>query len=472
MTATAPRTPTYPVVQHDHIPNQLKEHPQWVAWRWGLREGKYTKLPINPRTGGKAMTNKPSTWGTIDEAQRHAAQYNIGIGYVFHQDDPFAGVDFDDCLDPETGELAPITLERIRSLDSYTEVSPSGKGVKVILLGKLPSHYRRNDAQRIEMYDDRRLFTLTGNLFPGAPTTIEPRQAELDRLHTEVFAHKLQKPKPTIIADPGGSLFSDEEVIEKALGSKNGTRFAQLFFQGDTTSNGGNQSGADLALCNLLRFWTRGDTAQMDRLFRRSALMRDKWDKAARSGETYGEGTIREALPGDIYEPTRSTPQIIMESSQPLTAFTSHLEDAGSGGECAEAYQRIRELEMELVGKQARIDQLESEVQHLKRIDSLQAQLLKNSKMDDGSKITLMALVPEIAGIRSGAGARTDESRDRRVAGNAVVINRTAVAEKIGCSPGTAGRRMTKLADAGLFRKHYRPRMIREPETGKLMQRD
>lgn len=439
MTATTPRIPTYPAVQHHNIPSILTDRDQWVAWRWEFREGKFTKVPINPRSGKRAKANDPSTWATFAEACQCAARLNIGIGYVFHQSDPVAGIDFDDCLDPETGELDPIALDRIRSLDSYAEISPSGTGVKVIVVGKLPPEHRRNDAQRVEMYDDRRLFTLTGNLLPGAPATIEQRQYELDQLHSDVFAHKLQQPKPTFIADPGGSLFTDDEVIERALASKSGTKFAQLFFQGDTSGNNGNDSGADMALCNLLRFFTRGDTSQMDRLFRRSALMRDKWDKPARSGETYGEGTIKRALPGDVYTPPPPAPQIVFDAPQPVMDAITAQEGTGK---CSEALGRIRELELHLAGMQARVDQLEADNQRLREERTWMMQVLRNPNLK-GEKITALALMFE-------TDSKVSREQDRD---GWVHIPRARIAEAAGCSESTVSTHIARLEHDGILQK-------------------
>lgn len=58
---------------------------------------------------------------------------------------------------------------------------------------------------------------------------------------------------------------------------------------------GGDRSSADLALCNDLAFWCRGDTQLMDACYRLTGLMRDKWDER-RGATTYGERTINKAI--------------------------------------------------------------------------------------------------------------------------------------------------------------------------------
>ncbi len=88
----------------------------------------------------------------------------------------------------------------------------------------------------------------------------------------------------------------DATLLDKARTARNGSEFAALW-AGDLSAHGGDHSGADLALCNLLAFWTDLDAQRIDRLFRQSGLMRDKWDKPHFSdGRTYGQATIDKAI--------------------------------------------------------------------------------------------------------------------------------------------------------------------------------
>src|SRR5262245_28466518 len=121
------------------IPARLKEPPQWVCWSYLRKQDskgnwKWDKLPLNPRTGQPASSTGASTWGTFAEAlayHRSHPETTAGIGFVFSADGPQAGVDLDDSLNPDTGEVEPWALELLRRLDSYSEVSPSNTGVKV-----------------------------------------------------------------------------------------------------------------------------------------------------------------------------------------------------------------------------------------------------------------------------------------------------------------------------------------------------
>src|SRR5262249_51641451 len=137
------KPPILPVHQAG-IPGALRAIPHWIAWRYERRSDKdgrlkWTKIPINPKTGRNAKPNDPSTWGTFDEALTCYRQRRLdGIGYMFAADDPFCGVDFDDCRDPETGALDEWAAYCIQELDSYAEVSPTRTGVKAFVRAKKP----------------------------------------------------------------------------------------------------------------------------------------------------------------------------------------------------------------------------------------------------------------------------------------------------------------------------------------------
>jgi putative DNA primase/helicase len=91
------------------IPRELAEwnRPQWVCWRYEDRDGRSTKVPINPRTGKNASTSKPSTWGDLDSALRNVMRHRCnGVGFVFTTDDPFTGIDLDHSRNPQTGEIS------------------------------------------------------------------------------------------------------------------------------------------------------------------------------------------------------------------------------------------------------------------------------------------------------------------------------------------------------------------------------
>jgi putative DNA primase/helicase len=75
-------------------------------------------------------------------------------------------------------------------------------------------------------------------------------------------------------------------------------------WNGNWQGNGWNsQSDADLALANMLAFYTGKDAHQMDELFRQSGLYRQKWDR--KTGDTtYGRLTIERAIADTKEVPT------------------------------------------------------------------------------------------------------------------------------------------------------------------------
>jgi len=100
------------------IPACLRDRPQWVAWRYILRDGKQTKAPVNANTGGLADSTDPATWTAFPQALAACQQRRnlAGVGFVFTLDDPYCGVDLDDCIDPESGQLKAWAAEIIRQL--------------------------------------------------------------------------------------------------------------------------------------------------------------------------------------------------------------------------------------------------------------------------------------------------------------------------------------------------------------------
>jgi putative DNA primase/helicase len=142
------------------IPHEWKKRPQWVCWRYARHGEKWTKLPFNPRTGRKASSTNLMSWSRFETVfDAYADGGYDGVGFVLSSGDPYTGVDLDGCRDPETGELAAWASEIVRELDSYTELSPSGKGLHVMVRGKVPKALK---LPHIEMYSMERYFTVTG----------------------------------------------------------------------------------------------------------------------------------------------------------------------------------------------------------------------------------------------------------------------------------------------------------------------
>jgi AAA domain len=268
----------------------IRDSRQWLCWRIEERDGEPTKVPYSPLTNTKADSTNPETWASYPEAVKACKEGEYdGIGFVFTPGDDLCGIDLDHCIDPETGEIEGWAQEIIEELDSYTEISPSGRGVHVLLRGYLPAG--RNRKGRFEAYDRERYFTITGRHLAGTPREIESRQEPLER----VAARMLGEPQSTNGHKEFGfsrfvSPLSDEEIFKRAGTAANGEKFKHLW-AGDTTGYS-SASEADAALCSHLAFWTGPDPQRIDSLFRQSSLCREKWTRR----EDYRRKTIERAL--------------------------------------------------------------------------------------------------------------------------------------------------------------------------------
>lgn len=323
-------------VKPENIPEALKDRAAWVCWTYQNRDGKRTKVPKNPRSGGNAKSNDPTTWATFAEALDVLPRF-AGLGVMFA--DGLCGVDLDGCRDPDTGELEPWAAEVVADLDSYAEASPSGTGVHVLLFSpELPGPRRRKG--RLEMYGpgSPRYFTVTGDHLPGTPPTVNPRTEALASVHARLIG--TDTPKVDTPSRPTTPLnLDDQDLLAKARAARNGAEFARLWEGGWPEDD----SAGDLALCSHLAFWTGGDAGRIDALFRRSGRYREKWDRT-----DYRDRTIAKALQGttDFYQPpTKAQPPTTgrgnTTTSTPTPAAAAwNLTDVGNGQRLAARHGR------------------------------------------------------------------------------------------------------------------------------------
>lgn len=279
---------------YDDLPAELTTGQRFVCWQYQEREGKKTKVPVSPK-GGMAKVNTPSTWGTFQEAVSHCEKQGLsGIGIVLSKNTgpSLVGIDLDHCID-DADNLTPEAKEIVETLNSYSEITPSGRGLRVFVKGKLPDGARRKGT--IEIYDDLRYLTLTGNHYKGTPRTVEARQEELIKVWGKFVSPPAPVKERPAVADRD---LPDDELPQKAMSAANGASFGQLW-AGDF-SEYPSQSEADMALCCHLAFRTGNDAGRIDDLFRQSGLYRPKWDKIHVQGRTYGEETIRKAIAGTM----------------------------------------------------------------------------------------------------------------------------------------------------------------------------
>ena len=337
----------------DAVPDTLREREQWVCWRyeWQNDRDEWTKVPVNVEKGWRASSTDPDTWTSFGAAVAYHERADTdtdGLGFMFDENGTVAGIDLDDCRDPDSGDLEAWANDLLDDVETFTEVSPSGTGLHLYGLGFVPDGGNRGDVPdapgHVEMYDSGRYFTVTGERVDGTPADVRQVNDGIDDVHAEYIRDNEPGGGTAKAADgagvitgttdatagvsvntsgstDGGSDLTDAELIERAKNAENGEKFRQLW-NGNTIAYS-SHSEADLALCGLLAFWTGGDRSRIDSLFRDSGLYRSKWDED-RGAKTYGERTIEKALSGttEHYEPPTD------DDSPPAERVESDLVDA------------------------------------------------------------------------------------------------------------------------------------------------
>ena len=281
-------------VRHDNIPDELKTLDQWVGWSWKQVGEKWTKVPYDLKNGASADSTDPSTWSSYSATRGHE-----NIGFVFSKDDPYCGIDLDACIS-EDGEMSKGAARIVKGFDSYSEVSPSGRGVKVWVKGSVPGERRKNPVRKMEIYSFNRFFTVTGRIF-GESVEIQKAQDRVNDLYSWLFPPSENgSSKIPESGYPTNYDISDADILSHAYRAENREKFMRLW--NGNTEGYGSHSEADLALCSMLAFWTGPDPSRIESLFSQSDLCREKWlDR-----ETYRRHTIEKALEGrtEFYNPT------------------------------------------------------------------------------------------------------------------------------------------------------------------------
>jgi hypothetical protein len=302
------------------IPEELRALSRWVPWRYEWKPdkkggGTWAKVPLSAKTGRAADCNKPGSWGTFEHSLKLLeAGIADGIGFAF-ADGGYVGLDLDGHRDPATGTLTPFAQLVLAAFDTYSEVSASGTGVKLIARGALPPDApKKVAALGVELFD-RGFFALTGHAVPGKPSTVTDFQPAFGA-HLSDLLNGTDRTKPNtqkglktvapacepVPGSPGAPAAvppapapvpAADEVIERVRRHTDG----EALWNGDARAHNDDHSGADLALCNLIAFYAGPNPDLIDAVFRGSGLMRDKWDERhARDGRTYGTMTVQKAV--------------------------------------------------------------------------------------------------------------------------------------------------------------------------------
>ena len=273
----------------------------WVNWKREDRDGNSKKVPYDALTGKRASCNDTNTWHSYEEVMSAIKKGGYdGIGFELGNS-PYVGIDIDHCI--KEGKLTPFAQNIVDKCDTYTEISPSGEGIRMIFRygGNLELDKNKDSSVGLEIYSDKRYVTITENVWGEAKPIRALNPFTAAKELNSLFPKKEEKKKgiPQTVGSVSSTTLndkSDDEVLDKMFNSKNGDKIRSLY-NGNISEHGDDHSAADLALVSHLVYWCNGDAKQADRIFRESDLYREKWDERHSSdGRTYGQMTIDTAL--------------------------------------------------------------------------------------------------------------------------------------------------------------------------------
>lgn len=276
------------------IPNRLRGELYFCLMKFEQKPGKVKKDKVPYRTNGARVDpTRPNHFTSLENVQKvfdEGGYDGIGIGLF----DDIIAVDIDDCV--EDGKLNAMATEIVSSLEPYVELSISGTGVHIWarapgLVYEKERYYFNNRTYGLEIYPagvTTKFIVTTGN----AINDYDINECT-DVLKVILEKYMVRQTVEMLKGEAPVRYLSDESVIEKMHASKNVEKTKALW-EGEIPK-GKSHSEADAAFCMILAFWCGGDEEQMDRIFRQSALFRDKWDELHGS-DTYSNLTIRNAI--------------------------------------------------------------------------------------------------------------------------------------------------------------------------------
>lgn len=295
----------------DNLPPHVRQHGLFCGWQYqsvpGLEKPK--KVPVDLARRKPANPSDPTTFVPMASLTGYDCKAlgcdGIGLG-IFGN---ICAIDIDHCID-DNGNYSAMATDIINTMKSYTEISPSGHGIRILFLATdfqydKNKYYINNQKIGLEVYvagATNKYVSLTGNavIRLDLVESGDLLQRLLDKymIRSQHSDPKVAAPAPTLTLD-------DNALLDKAKAASNGDKFVALY-SGDRSEYNGDDSAADMALCNMLAFWSGRNAEQMDRLFRQSGLMRDKWNRQT-GNSTYGQITIAKAIAetAQVYTPKK-----------------------------------------------------------------------------------------------------------------------------------------------------------------------
>lgn len=292
------------------LKKEFGQQKQWCNWRFETIEGKITKVPYFSKSKKASSTNQ-DTWRTYDDVEMSvdngSNRFN-GIGLFFPLDEKLLGIDLDGCL--ENGiikhEKKSFIESFVKKADTYVEISPSGNGLHLFLklteplhleVNKEPKSFLKTNRKSFEVYTSGRYFTVTNKPF-GEATSVRTITKEEGLSLLSILGYPWKENKES--ASKELVSLDDSQVLKKMFGSKNGKDVKSLY-DGDVSKYKGDDSSADMALCNHLAFWTAKNPQQIERIWLSSPL--GKREKT-RKRQDYRQRTIENAIKQtkEVYE--------------------------------------------------------------------------------------------------------------------------------------------------------------------------
>lgn len=274
-----------------YIPDELKQG-RWVNWQFSkTTSAKPTKVPCDPSGIATSVTGNCFSFDEVYAA--YLSKQSFGVGYVF-KGDGIIGIDID--------KAEPDEIQQWSALDTYVELSPSGKGVHIFTKGVIPGERRRRG--RYEIYCDKRFFTFTGRQISSTEII---KEIDLSKFYDRYLGQVPTNHQKTCLDQStqygtGGRPQCQIKTNNNPTAITNMTDLMSTLLLNDkfyALYNGhvhsySSASEAELAMCSIIGKYTQ-DMHTIDSIVKSSKLLRSKWT-SKRGNQTYGYLTILKAL--------------------------------------------------------------------------------------------------------------------------------------------------------------------------------
>lgn len=292
-----------------HIPAEISVLEQWITFK--LEEDDDGKLKKKPHatevTDGKygpfvkyAGVRSENQFTTYIDAYNFVKETNTrddldgldGVGFVFTEEDDFIGIDLDDVVDDDN-HIKEFANEFLGSVDSFAEFSPSGSGIHILAKGEVSDEFQqKNDDLGVEIYDEGRFFTVTGNQIRGTSNSVNDCSHNIRLLqekHFDVRDDDIDIEWTDFDEEDDGSAeVSDARVVKTAKAYDK--KFERLYEGSNHVDGNDGANASDLSFCNKLAFWTQHDASQAERIWKNSGRARKKLERKDYVRDTISKG--------------------------------------------------------------------------------------------------------------------------------------------------------------------------------------